>query len=164
MNKRTIISILIFVVVIGWIGWSARPDSKSVEIASSAGGNLIVDGSASFDFGNISMYAGKVKHQFRLINGSSTASEISRIYTSCMCTSVILETSDGRFGPYGMLGHGYVPKVNKVVNQNEDAKIEVTFDPAAHGPAGVGRIERTVSVENNLGQTLELQISATVTP
>ncbi|KKT83316.1 MAG: hypothetical protein UW81_C0021G0020, partial [Candidatus Giovannonibacteria bacterium GW2011_GWC2_44_9] len=41
---------------------------------------------------------------------------------------------------------------------------EVVFDPAAHGPAGVGRIERAVYLENSASEALQLKFSATVTP
>lgn len=81
-----------------------------------------------------------------------------------MCTSAALMMGGRRFGPYGMPGHGAIPRIDQTLNPNEEATIEVTFDPAAHGPAGVGKIQRTIIVENNAGQSLELNFTALVTP
>ena len=50
------------------------------------------------------------------------------------------------------------------MNPGDDAVVEVVFDPAAHGPAGIGPIERVVTIENSAGRPLELAFNATVTP
>ena len=42
--------------------------------------------------------------------------------------------------------------------------VEVVFDPTAHGPAGVGKIERVVTLENNSSSDLNIMFSAFVTP
>ena len=118
----------------------------------------------SYDFGAISMAAGEVKHIFKIKNTSNEAVTISKIYTSCMCTTAALTIGGRQFGPYGMPGHGIIPKINQAVGENEDAAVEVVFDPAAHGPAGVGQIQRTITIENNAGQPVELLFSALVTP
>lgn len=81
-----------------------------------------------------------------------------------MCTVATLGIRGERFGPYGMPGHGFIPKIGQTINPNEEAIVEVVFDPAAHGPAGVGRIQRIITIENDSGQPLELQFTALVTP
>lgn len=58
----------------------------------------------------------------------------------------------------------FFPSINQTINPGEEASVEVVFDPAAHGPAGVGQIQRTVTIENNTGKPLELGFSAVVTP
>ena len=63
-----------------------------------------------------------------------------------------------------MPGHGFIPGINESLNLNEEAIIEVVFDPAAHGPAGVGKIERLVTVEVENGSPVELAFSAFVKP
>ncbi|MEK7142101.1 MAG: DUF1573 domain-containing protein, partial [Patescibacteria group bacterium] len=55
----------------------------------------------AFDFGSIAMYGGKVKHNFTLKNTGSGAVKISQIYTSCMCTEVMLITDKTKKGPFG---------------------------------------------------------------
>jgi hypothetical protein len=72
--------------------------------------------------------------------------------------------ADKQFGPVGMPGHGVIPSINQSINPSKEAVVEVTFDPAAHGPAGVGQVERKVILENNTGEALEIQFVAIVTP
>jgi hypothetical protein len=38
------------------------------------------------------------------------------------------------------------------------------FDPTAHGPSGLGRIERTVTLESARAAALELRMVVMVTP
>ncbi|MEK9154817.1 MAG: DUF1573 domain-containing protein [Patescibacteria group bacterium] len=166
MNK-TIIGIIVAVLVLGGFIWIARPDSQnstSAALSAISNGTLTVEEANNYDFGTISMAAGKVKHQFKIKNTGSKGVNIEKIYTSCMCTTAVLMMDGKQFGPYGMPGHGAIPKINKTVNPNEEAVVEVVFDPAAHGPAGVGRIQRTITIENNAGQAIELLFAAIVTP
>lgn len=117
----------------------------------------------AFDFGTISMAAGNVSHSFRIKNSGADAVAINKIYTSCMCTSASLIVGDLKLGPFGMAGHGFIPKINRALAPGEEASLEIVFDPAAHGPAGVGTIQRVIYLETSAGrQTLE--ITANVTP
>ena len=109
-----------------------------------------------YNFGNISMAAGNVSHIFRVKNLGAEAVTVSKLYTSCMCTTATLKAGGKSYGPIGMAGHGFVPKINAVVAPGEEITVEAVFDPAAHGPAGVGTIERAVYLEGNPGETLEL--------
>lgn len=117
-----------------------------------------------YNFGNISMAAGKVNHIFRVKNIGTEAATIVKMYTSCMCTVATLTAGGKNFGPIGMAGHGFVPKINAAVAPGEEITVDVVFDPAAHGPAGVGTIERIVSLEGNPGEVITLQFKAFVTP
>lgn len=63
-----------------------------------------------------------------------------------------------------MPGHGMIPEINEALQPDEKTEVEVVFDPAAHGPAGIGKIERTVYIENSPNQVLMLNFSAFVTP
>lgn len=67
-------------------------------------------------------------------------------------------------GPFGMPGHGAIPTINEALEPGTEATIEVVFDPAAHGPAGVGKVNRVVTVETASGEALQLSFQATVTP
>jgi hypothetical protein len=117
-----------------------------------------------FDFGTVSMTAGSVKHDFIVKNMAGKEMIITKVYTSCMCTEANLKMNGQSFGPFGMPGHGAIPRVNKKIGDGEEAMVEAIFDPAAHGPAGIGPIERVVFVENDLGRPLELKFKATVIP
>ena len=163
MNKITI-GVIVAILVLGGLIWIARPDSQSNTLSTKSNGILAVEEANNYDFGTISMAAGKVNYQFKIKNTSGEAVTINKIYTSCMCTTAALTAGGKQFGPYGMPGHGAIPKIEGVVSPNDEAVVEVIFDPAAHGPAGVGRIQRTIILENNAGQPVELQFAAIVTP
>lgn len=164
MNK-TSISILVTILVLGGLVWIARPDAQGTSSTQTkSSGVLVVEEANNYDFGTISMAAGKVKHTFKVKNTSNESVVVSKVYTSCMCTSATLVIGDKQFGPFGMPGHVVIPRIDQTVNPNEEVTVEVIFDPAAHGPAGVGRIQRTVTLENNAGQPVELLFAAVVTP
>ena len=119
---------------------------------------------ANFDFGVISMAAGNVSHRYWFRNEGSSPVAVKRIYTSCMCTTATLVKAMRVVGSYGMAGHGPLPEVNQSFAPGEAAYLDVVFDPAAHGPAGLGRTERVVSIESDAGQRLELAFVANVRP
>lgn len=165
MNK-IVIGIITGILILTGLIWIARPPSPQSNVSSPATNNeaLTVEETNNHNFGTISMAAGKVKHRFKIKNTSTETVIINKVYTSCMCTTAELIVGNKQFGPYGMPGHGAIPRIDQPINPNEEAGIEVVFDPAAHGPAGVGRIQRSIIIENNIGQTVELLFTATVTP
>ncbi|MEK7554376.1 MAG: DUF1573 domain-containing protein [Patescibacteria group bacterium] len=171
MKPSNIVNALIIILVFGGIVLVARPAPASLgsdsreeggQVVSS--GTLEVLGEKYYDFGTISMREGDVRYNFTVKNSGSESVTVNKVYTSCMCTTASLILGEKRFGPYGMPGHGFVPKVDQIVNPGEEATVEAVFDPAAHGPAGVGRIARTITLENNAGAPVELNFSAMVTP
>lgn len=119
-----------------------------------------------FDFGTVSMATGKVTHSFKVKNNGTTPVTITKIQTSCMCTVASLITATSKKGPFGMPGHTAIPTISEVIAPNQEATIEAVFDPAAHGPAGVGKVRRIVYVEMNGNESkpLELSFEANVTP
>lgn len=167
MNKSNIVGFAVAVLVLAgiiWIAQTKKQDNANVAPIVSGSGGLLTAEENNFDFGSISMAAGNVKHSFKIKNAGAAAATIGKMYTSCMCTTATLEARGEKFGPYGMPGHGFIPKLNKTVDPGEEAIVEVVFDPAAHGPAGVGRIQRVVTIEQEGGRSLELGFTATVTP
>ncbi|MFH1193082.1 MAG: DUF1573 domain-containing protein [Candidatus Jorgensenbacteria bacterium] len=117
-----------------------------------------------FDFGTVSMAAGKVTHTFVVKNGGAVPQPLTRFYTSCMCTEATLIQGEKRMGPVGMAGHSVVPRWNLTFAPGEEVRVEVAFDPAAHGPAGIGAIAREVRLDSDAGTLLTLGIAANVTP
>jgi len=118
----------------------------------------------AFDFGLISMAAGKVTHRFWFRNEGAASVLIRRIYTSCMCTTATLVKGMKIINSYGMPGHGPLPEVNESLNPGEAAYIDAVFDPAAHGPAGLGPTQRVVTIESDTGAPVELHFAANVRP
>jgi hypothetical protein len=117
-----------------------------------------------YNFGKISMAAGKVSKVYWIKNISGDPLNITKLSTSCMCTEATLVTPAGKKGPFGMPGHGPTPRIEERLAPGETAQVEAVFDPAAHGPAGIGQTDRIVTIENDGGLPLELRLSAMVTP
>lgn len=167
MKKQIIISVVIAILFIVGLAFIAKPSSQSnqqPEIGSHETSSLLAAEESVFDFGSISMADGDVVHTFVISNTGTESIKIKKMYTSCMCTTASLIYGDITKGPFGMPGHGPMPPVNVSIEPGEEAGIEVIFDPTAHGPAGIGRVERIVYLENDSGPALELNFSATVTP
>jgi hypothetical protein len=131
--------------------------------APNSAGRLVAE-QMKFSFGPISMARGKVTHRYPIKNTGTEPLLIRKMYTSCMCTTVALVKNGRTSDAYGMPGHTPIPTINVPLNPKEEAFVEVVFDPAAHGPAGVGPIERVVTLENNAGRPLELEFAALVSP
>ena len=139
------------------------PVAVTPETAARASAALAA-GESAFDFGAISMAAGNVSHRFWFKNESAASVLIRRIYTSCMCTTATLAKGARIVGRYGMPGHGPLPDVNETLAPGEAAYVDVVFDPAAHGPAGLGRTQRVVTIEPGAGEPLQLGFTAEVRP
>ena len=164
MNKIFIGAVIVAGVTgLIWLGSPKGSETKS-PVAESSGSGLLILEESIFDFGEISMAAGDVSHVFKIKNTGTGPVVIRKMYTSCMCTTAQLIYGDKKFGPYGMAGHGFIPSINETINPGEEASVEVVFDPKAHGPAGVGKIQRVVTIDNNAGSPMELSFSALVTP
>ena len=116
------------------------------------------------DFGTISMSAGKVTHRYRIRNTGDSPITIRKIYTSCMCTEATLVTAEGRMGPFGMPGHGVIPGIYEAIPAGGGAVVDVRFDPAAHGPAGIGPTDRLVTIRTDEAPPLTLRFTAMVKP
>lgn len=171
LKNKILIGVILTIAAAGVLIWIGRPapSSNSADTAPLANFVTKTNGALAteenqYDFGTISMAAGNVTHNFVIKNSGETPLTLSKIYTSCMCTFAVLNIGGQKKGPFGMPGHGIVPGINETLAAGESATVEVTFNPKAHGPAGVGKIERVVYVENSAGDPLELGIAAMVTP
>lgn len=141
-------------------GQAKLPSKENIETKS----DLTAD-STLYDFGNISMADGKVSKVFTVTNSSGNDVTLESVTTSCMCTNAYLINGEDKKGPYGMPGHGGpVMKVNQVIKAGATQQVEVVYDPNAHGPAGVGPVDRFVFLQDSNGGTLQLEVKAVVTP
>lgn len=157
----SVLSIALALIAVIWFAGRFSGQKNELQLASPG---FLESSEESFDFREISMTKGVVSHEFKIKNSAENPVEINSIYTSCMCTSAILEVDGRKFGPFGMPGHGFTPKIRRMLAVGEEVKLLVEFDPAAHGPAGVGPISRIVTVETSDGAQLNLGISALVKP
>lgn len=173
-HKKMLYTLIAFTVIVILLGIyisqenAAQPKPDSNRPVATASAPAAVGALASpgpfHDFGKISMAAGNVSHRFTIENTGGSAITVTKLYTSCMCTTATLITLAGKKGPFGMPGHAPIPSITEIMAPEGRARVEIVFDPKAHGPAGVGRIERVITVENNAGKPLTLGFVAMVAP
>lgn len=103
----------------------------------------------TFDWGEIDYDGGLVTHNFKIKNSGEKDLEIANMATSCMCTQAYFKSSMGESPKFGMKGMSRPSSYKGVLKPGEEGEIIVEFDPAYHGPTGVGKMERVVSWETN---------------
>ena len=140
-----------------------RGGGASAEQIAGATGTLSA-ASVFHDFGLVSMKNGKVSHRYPVRNDSDAPALVEQLYTSCMCTEATLLVGGERVGPFGMQGHGYNPRIDRVIPPGQEVVVEAVFDPNAHGPAGIGRNDRAVILRMGGQRMLQLEFTANVTP
>jgi hypothetical protein len=172
MNEKNKIIVFLSVVAILFISIfflarSAPRENQEVTVNPNSNSSIFeLDiPQTTYDFKNISMKNGNVSTTFTIINPKEEDINLQKVFTSCMCTVAYVIGQDGnKKGPFGMPGHGAVPKVNEIIKAGESRDIEIIYDPNAHGPAGVGMISRFVYLEDAKGNRRQLEIRANVTP
>lgn len=164
--KKVILTIAITIGLFAGMVWllGATPKGEGSAQVAQTGTAVLAAEHTNFDFGSISMAKGNVMHEYVVRNTGSAPLTLGKMYTSCMCTQARIRIGDTMLGPFGMPGHAMIPRLNKTLAPGEEAVVEAIFDPAAHGPAGVGRVNRVVTIEIDGGAPLELSFTATVTP
>lgn len=164
MNTKIIIGIFIgTIVIIGGLIWLGQPSPVQNNQAT-ASASLLKSSETLFDFGTISMANGKVSHEFKITNSSDQPINIRRIYSSCMCTAAKFKFNNQEYGPFGMEGMGGLTLTNITLNPGDSGTVKAIYDPNAHGPAGVGLIDRFVYLEDKNSGQLKIEIKAVVTP
>ena len=167
MNKKAILGIgLATIAVMAILIWFGQPVAEDVATAddSNTPESTLKAQETSFDFGTISMAKGKVNHAYTVTNTGTDPVTINKVYTSCMCTTASFVSNGKTYGPFGMPGHTAIPSIDVSLAPGATVQIEAVFDPAAHGPAGVGPISRVVILENSAGKPVEISFTANVTP
>ena len=170
-NAGLIAGVVLIVVALVVAILAANPGSKSAApavsapaVAAALPAAALRAREARFEFGPISMAGGKVSHRYWFRNESAAPVLVRQVYTSCMCTTATLVKGMRIIGSYGMPGHGPLPAVNETLAPDEAAYVDVVFDPAAHGPAGLGFTERVVTIEPAAGAPLQVGFTAYVKP
>jgi len=111
------------------------------------------------------MKKGNVTRDFTFTNQSSADIVINDVQTSCMCTTALLVEADGSAkGPFGMPGMGGMTSTEDTVKAGETRTLRAIYDPNAHGPAGLGAIDRFITITDSSGGALRFEIKAEVTP
>lgn len=102
-----------------------------------------------FDFKDINYSGSHAIHEFKIKNTGDKDLQIANLATSCHCTKVYFKSAKGEGPQFGMKGSSAPSDWVGTLSPGEEGSIIADFDPAYHGPQGVGQISRIVSIETN---------------
>lgn len=153
-----------------------KPSDDSL-VGKKNSGKIEVAQGLQYNWGDINMYGGNVEHTFEMKNAGKDDLVLKGAITSCGCTTVKFEFTDGSFSSkFGMRKNPIDWAV--AVKSGEEFKVHVSFDPLFHGPkAATGSFKRTVWLttssksygkiavvdrRNNNGTVTELLLSGNV--
>ena len=145
-EKKLIILTIVSTIIIVVAGSVWLSSSSAPQISASQNAKAYVISPTSADWGQIPMYKGTVTKEFTLKNTGTDTLKLFNIKTSCHCTKAHMTIDSNDSPDFGM--DSYSSWVGEVA-PGKEAKLSVIFDPAYHGPQGVGPISRFVSVETN---------------
>lgn len=80
-----------------------------------------------------------------------------------MCTRARLVQADQTSEWLGMSHEGGGAPINVALTPNTTAYVEISVDPAAHGPQGAGPWTRMVALKTAAGQEVQFTVKALVT-
>lgn len=161
MNNKIIIGIVLFTVLlfVGGIVLLSGSGSTSATITDSRNAKATVD-QKNYDWGQINMKGGNVSKIFTIKNTGTDTLKLTNIKTSCHCTKAQVKISNTASPYFGM---NSVSSWIGEVPQGQEALLDVIFDPAYHGPQGVGPINRLVAAETNDPSNSRIEFSLTGT-
>ena|SRR3989304_6528471 len=156
-DKKIIIAFVVITLVIlgGGIFVLSSTTAAPAQITASQNTKAEVS-EKTYDWGNIPYSGGNTTKTFTIKNTGSDVLKLTGIKTSCTCTKAQVDIN-GKTSPYFSM-HSISGWVGEVA-PGKEAKLLVIFDPAFHGPTGVGPMERLISVETNDSQNPKLEFS-----
>lgn len=150
MNKdiKIFIGIIGFTVllIVGLASWQGGKDTneQTQPLAQVAGIQISPE---SYELGKVDLNGGLVTKEYEVKNDTDQTMKLQKIVTSCMCTQAKVSVGDKESRYFGMEHPGdRNPPINYEIQPGENAKVTVNFDPAAHGPQGVGPFDRVVTL------------------
>lgn len=145
-EKKLIVLTVISTILIMGGGIIFLSSSQAPQVTASQNAKAYVISPTSADWGQIPMDKGTVSKIFNLKNTGTDTLKLFNVKTSCHCTKAHVTIGGDDSPDFGM--DSYSSWTGEVA-PGKEAKVTVVFDPAYHGPAGVGPITRFVSVETN---------------
>ncbi len=172
--RKSFVPIVTFVLFIFLLGAmiffglrNARPASDAVGATQDA---VVQIEPEMLDMGTVRQSEGIAERSFTIENKGAAPLRISSLQTSCMCTSVQLVVGEEKSQRFGMAGHGgssAAPRSwSMEIPPGTQGELKVFYDPNAHGPSGVGPVERIITFNTNdiAHQNVEVRIRGIVTP
>lgn len=141
--KNAIFIFLPLILIVGGIIFISISSSSP----ENQGAPKIIISSREYDAGTVSMSDGLVKHTYEIKNIGDGDLKINKIWTSCMCTTARLKVGDKTSPEFGM--HDKTMFWAEKIAPNQTGFLEITFDPAFHGPQGTGLVVRVVYLSTN---------------
>lgn len=154
--------VLTFVLIVGFSWFFGRVEKGPQEMARIEGVSVT---SGEDDWGEIPINSGIVTKDFSLKNETGEIITLKKLATSCMCTEAKVRVGGKETKVYGMEHPGDKnPAINLEIPSGEQFEVGVNFDPAAHGPQGIGPFERSVWLTfSDPGGVEEVKFTGTVT-
>lgn len=145
-TDKIIIGIVLmsFLIVGGGVFAATKFSNTPVIIESQAAKAVTVE--TEYAWGDIEMKNGVVTKLFTIKNNGTQDLELINIKTSCMCTTASISANGAKSPTFRM---HQASSWKGIVAPRKEAQLEVIFDPAFHGPSGVGQITRQITVETN---------------
>lgn len=159
MNKEGKIILAVLVGMILLIGGLALVMTKSSSggggdkfIQNVEAGEVTASPSGILNLGQVAYGGGIVSKSFDIKNTSDKSIKLRKITTSCMCTTAKVKIGSKETKLYGMEMNGDLnPLIDYDLPAGEVAQVIFDFDPAAHGPQGVGAFDRVITVFFDVG-------------
>ncbi|MDO8551272.1 MAG: DUF1573 domain-containing protein [bacterium] len=148
MNKFTI-GIIIFTVLIFTGGIFILSKAPSKAGLQKEGGVKIGIDHDKYEFGTVKLTSGIVEHKYPVTNAGQKDLKIANLASSCACTKVYFKSSAGESPKASMKGMTKPSSWVGVLKPGGQGELVMDFDPAFHGPGGVGKISRSLSFETN---------------
>ena len=142
--KKIVFILLPAILIVGGITFGLLNYSRS-EPSENQGTAKIEILQKEYDAGTVSMATGKVKHTYEIKNTGDGDLKIDSIWTSCHCTTARLTVDDKTSSEFDMDKRSTSQKIAP----GETGFLEVTFDPAFHGPQEVGPAVRAIYLSTN---------------
>ena len=153
-EKRVMLAVVAAtgLIIVGGVWWSARSGAvKGISEASDDAKAQVTE--STYDWGEISIDGGKVEKVFAIKNEGAGVLQLNNVSTSCMCTTAQLLLGEAQSPEFGMHSQS---SYKLEVPPGETAQLKVVFDPAFHGPSGVGPVTRQIEVQTNDAEAQKL--------
>ena len=162
-DKKIILGIILITILILGGGMflltkSSSAPSQTVTLSQNAKVEAL---EKTFDWGVIKYSGDKATKTFIIKNTGSDPLKLYNVKTSCHCTKAYVAINGIESPKFGM---DSLSSWTGEVAPGQEAKLTAVFDPAFHGPQGVGPINRFVLIETNdkANQKLTFTLTGTV--